>query len=423
MKESKKVKPSEKQNKKATGTNSTLTNKKALLCMGAAVAVILIIGGVIFFAPSKKFTVAFYNIAEKQRQGITSVIDKIAEKNNISVLYVDYNSEKSLKDELPLTKKPNIVITTSGFALESAIDKASKSAALSAEVSQGMTSSMRSAIRQDGDKITAFPILSSHFEADVDLVEFQNSNTKYINTWNDVEKFMREQKRKKESPMIFAGGNPDTFLDLIGAMAESIDGAESYTAAAKIIKENTNPVRAAIKLCDEPDSPLATSVKQLKAWYKLGFIHPGTFSMQQNDVEAFASSRLSSVLFMSLENHREVAQKTISRYTSIYFPSEHGANSRIFTGKTYYAIPLVKSAKNEKILGELISAENQETLSRSTGLAPVLAQCRIPDKQADDARYWIAATAAPLPGLSNETFLTKQQKTAIAAEIASRIKN
>lgn len=401
----------------------SVKNKKLLISLAAVTAILIAAGLTYLLRPSKNFTIAFYRIEEKQRSGITQVITKLAEAKNFSVTFENYNSEKSLKEQIPLTKKPNIVITGSGFSVETAIDKASGKAALAGDFSQGMTSSMRSAIRQKDGKIMALPILSSHFEVDVDLAEFQSSRTKYINTWNDVEKFMREQKRKKESPMIFAGGNPDFFLNLMGAMAESIDGVESYEAAAKIISTTENPVKAAIKLCDEPDSPLATSVKQLKAWYKFGFIHPGTFSMQQNDVEAFASSRLSSVLFMSLEDHRTCAQKTISRYTSIYFPSEHGANARIFTGKTYYAVPLVKSAKAAQLIAELVSPESQEDLSRATGIAPVLAQCRTPDKQADDARYWIAATAAPLPGLSNEVYLTKQQKTAIAAEIASRIKN
>ena len=398
-------------------------NKKILIGVASAVVILLIAGTIILFKPSKNFTIAFYKIEEKQRQGITEILNKAAAAQELQPVYIEYNADKSLKEQISLTKKPNIIITGSGYPVETAVDKASGKAALSGDLTSGMTSSMRAGIKLNDGKIAALPILSSHFEVDIDLAEFQNSNTKYINTWNDVEKFMREQKRKKESPMIFAGGNPDLLLDLMGAMAESIDGTESYNAAAKIIQTTDNPVRAAIKLCDEPDSPLATSVKQLKSWYKFGFIHPGTFSLQQNDVEAFASSRLSSVLFMSLENHRACAQKTISRYTSIYFPSEHGANSRIFTGKTYYAVPMLKSPKSEALLAALVTPEYQESLSRATGLAPVLAQCRTPDKQSDDARYWIAATTVPLPGLSNEAYLTKQQKTAIAAEIAARIKN
>ena len=396
-------------------------NKKILIAASSAVLLLLIVGAVILFKPSKNFTIAFYKIEEKQRQGITEVINKAASAQNLQVFYVEYNAEKSLKEQIPLTKKPNIIITGSGFPVKTAVDKASGKAALPIDLTPGMTSSMRAGVQVNDGKITALPILSSHFEVDVDLAEFQNSNTKYINTWNDVEKFMREQKRKKESPMIFAGGNPDLLLDLMGAMAESIDGTESYNAAAKIIQTTDNPVRAAIKLCDEPDSPLATSVKQLKSWYKFGFIHPGTFSLQQNDVEAFASSRLSSVLFMTLENHRACAQKTISRYTSIYFPSEHGANSRIFTGKTYYAVPMLKSPKTEALLAALVTPEYQESLSRATGLAPVLAQCRTPDKQSDDARYWIASTTKPLAGLGHEAELTTEQLKKLSGVILNNL--
>ena len=210
------------------------------------------------------------------------------------------------------------------------------------------------------------------------------------------------------------------------AFAESLDGVSSYQAAAKILKQNENSfnaVKVAVALCDEPDSPLATTIKQLKSWYRLGFIHPGVFSLQKNDVEAFASSRLASILSMSLETHRDFAQNTISRYSSVYFPSEHGANSRIFTGKTYYAVQMAKSESAQKLISALLSTEIQETLSRATGVAPVLAQCRTPDKQADDARYWIAATTAPLAGLSNEIYLSKADKSALAAEIAARIRN
>ncbi|WP_294429634.1 hypothetical protein [uncultured Treponema sp.] len=412
--------------KSSKNQKNTKINKKVLLIALASFLIIASVLLFIIFSPSRTYTVAFYKVEDVQRHGITATIKKIAEEKKFAVEFIQYNSDKSLEEQVPIAKKPALVITTSGFAVDEAIDKASFRSAVPADFIQGMTSSMRSAIKQEDGKIQALPFLSSHYEVDIDLAEFRNSNTKQINTWKDVEKFMREQKRKQDAPMVFAGGNPDDFLDFAGAFAESLDGAPSYGDAVQILKNNKknfNPVRTAIQLCDEPDSPLATTVKQLKSWYKSGFIHPGVFSFQTNDVEAFASSRLSSVLFMSFENHRQVAQKTISRYTSIYFPSENPANTRVFTGKSYFAVPLTSSEKTRILLPELLSTSNQEALSRSTQVAPVLAQSRIPDKQADDARYWIAATTAPLAGLSNEVYLTKQQKIALAAEIASRIKN
>ena len=232
----------------------------------------------------------------------------------------------------------------------------------------------------------------------------------------------RDQKRKKDYPMIFAGNDYDFFLDFIGAFAESIDGEAAYKKAAEIIKETSAPLKAVKKLCDEEDSPLKNSVKLLQKWYNLGYIHPSVFSLNQNDVEAFAKNRLASVLFMSLEKHRELPSKTISKYSSIYFPSEISSNLRNFTGNLYYAVPLTKSSDTEKLLNDLVLPENQEKLCRATGLAPVLSHCKTPDSQSSDARMWIAATKAPLPGLSKEYYLKQDQKKTICAEIGARIK-
>ena len=400
-------------------------NKKILICVAAAIILLIGAGAVAIFTPPKAYTVAFYKVEEAQKNGIKTTIEQIAQKQKLEIAFKEYDSEKSLKDQLLLTKKPNLIITTSGYGVEMAAEKASSRASISRDIVQEMTSSMRTAAisAENGEGLSAIPILSSHFEVDIDTADFRNSNTKKINTWNDVEKFMREQKTKKEAPLAFAGGNSDSFLNTLGALAESIDGVDSYNDAVEIIKKNEkNPARTAAKLCDEPDSPLATSVRLLSTWYKHGLIHPGAFSFQKNDVEAFAASRLSSVLFMSLENHRSFAQRAISGFTSIYFPSEHGANSRIFTGTVYYAVPMIKSKQTETFIKYLVSTEIQENLSRGTGVAPVLAQCRTPDKQANDARYWIAATTTPLPGLANEVYLTAEQKKVITAEIIARIK-
>ena len=392
------------------------------ITVAVSVALVLIVAAIgIFFYSSKKITVAFYNIGEKQKREITATIEKTLQKKNFTINTIEFKPSVPLSEQITRKNMPDILFTLSGYSVQESVEIA-KLNLISPKITSGMTSSMRTAIIQKNGKSAALPILSSHFELDIDLQEFQNSETKQVNTWSDVEKFMREQKRRKEFPLVFAGGNPDFLLTLLGALAESIDGIDSYTAAVKILKEEESPAKAAEKLCDEPDSPLATSIRQLKSWYKQGFIHPGVFSFQQNDTEAFASNKLSSVMILSLEDHRNTPQETISRYTSVFFPSTIVSSLRAFTGNTYYAVPTKNSYKTKNFLKELVSTETQESLSRATGLAPVLNQCRTPDKQADDARYWITATTAPLAGLSQEVSLSKETKKLLAAEIAARIK-
>ena len=386
------------------------------------IALILVIVGFFLLSP-QKYTVALYNIGERQQKGLEKALTQIAQENSLSIQFIQYDSEKKLSSQIPFAKKPAIIFTSSGFAVESAIGKASKKAALPKELSKGFTSSMTGAVKQSGEGITALPVLSGHFELDIDTQEFKKSKVTKINTWGDVKEFMIGQKTSNNYPMVLAGANPDFFLDFVGAVAESLDGADSYKEAVKIIAEVSDPAKAANALCDKASAPLASTVALLKDLYKFGLIHPGSFAFTNADIEAMALNRQASVLFMSLENHRDMTVNSISHYSSSYIPSEHGANARVFTGKIYYAVPMYKSAQSEKLLTALVSKAQQEQLSQATGIAPVLKQSRTPDKQSDDARFWIAATTVPLAGLSNEVFLTKEAKITLAAEIASRIRN
>ena len=409
--------------------NSTKNTKKLkIILFGLLIVLILAVAAALYiFIPSKNFIIAFYGISDKQQQGITSVIENIAQEKNLTINFVQYDSEKSLASQIPISRKPNILFTTSGEPARTAIEKSQKKAGVSAEIISGMTSSMRGTVTNSSikGKVISLPILSSHFEVDIATQNFRASTIESINTWNDVEKFIANQKTIIEAPVIFAGADADLMLDLFGAFAESLDGAESYKSAARIISEGTksfNATRIAENLCDNPDSPLATTVKTLSSWYAKGFIHPGVFSFKNNDVEAFASKNLAAVFFIPLETHRSFSSRTISQFTSVYFPSEISPNARVFTGTTYLAINLAKAKQSEILLSEMMKPEKQENLSRATGMAPVLMQCRTPDKQADEARYWIAATTSPFAGLSNEVFLTNDQKTAIVGEIAEKIR-
>ena len=401
--------------------------KKALPFAG--IALVLLVGGVCAFSlfSKKEAVIAFYGIAEPQAKGIQSVLDEISESENLHYKYVIYDPSKKLSSQIPLSNKPKIVFTTSGYAVESAVEKADKKAGVSPELLAPLTSSLKGGAKFSpaGDKVLAYPILSSHLEVDVETTAFGNSGVKEINTWGDIETFIKTQLKKTPNPIAFAGKDPNTVLDIAGAFAESLDGEESYREAVSIIKANAkkfDAIRTAKALCDEPNSPLATTIRQLSAWYKLGYIHPGTFSFTITDVEAFAESRISTVLFMSLDEHRNMKNETIRRYSSTYYLSERGGNERVFNGKIIYAVPLTDSAENTRLLTALASVKSEEELSRKTGLAPAFAQCRTPDSQATYARWWIASTKTPLPGLSSEIYLTPQQKTQLAAELAARIR-
>ena len=86
-----------------------------------------------------------------------------------------------------------------------------------------------------------------------------------------------------------------------------------------------------------------------------------------------------------------------------------------------YAIPVTSNPNASKIAQDFISVDFQESLCRSTGLAPVLRNCRTTDVQASDVRFWIASSSTPNAGLGHETSLTKEQLRQIKNELKANI--
>ncbi len=380
-----------------------------------------------FFLFGGKNQIAFYGLSESQVKGIESVIDAISEKQKIKYEYLVYDQKKNLSSLIPISKKPELVFTVSGHGVESAVSKAEKKSGVKIALLAGMTNSLQQKAFYDESKNTvlAVPLLSDHIEIDVRKSDFEKSKVGSVSGWKDFEKLCEFSARKTTNPIVFSGRKPDTTLDMMGAMAESIDGTSSYEEAKKILKENEknfDAVKVAKLLCDNDNSPLITSVRLLSKWYKKGWIHPESFSFSANDVDAFVKSGAASIVFSSLEEKRSMKSDSLTKFSTSYYLSEKSGAERTFTGKIVFAVPLSKSENSRRLISQLVSPEYQEELSRATGLAPALAQCRTPDKQAYEARYWIAQSNPPHAGLSREIFISEKQKNSLAAEIASRIK-
>lgn len=409
------------QNKKST--KSPKINKKIVI----SAAAVLLAAFAVSLIPllNRKNTIAIYGLGEPQTEAIKSQLLEISEEKKLGLDVLILSNEKSISSQLNLSPKTLAVITTSGYAMESAVKKANKKAGVSFDLTSEMTSSMRnSAILNENKKVAAIPLLSDNLEIDIDTQAFRTSGMEAIATWNDITTFGRIQKRRIDFPLAFAGSDGQFFLDLLGGFAEAFDGQTSYNKAAEILRgaagKKFDAVEIAKNLADNPDSPLITSIRFLKNWYKNGILNANTFSLSKKDIDAFVANSLAYGIFMTLSDHRNTENK-ISNYSSIYFPSDKSASSRTFTSSTIYAVSLKKSKSVEKLISDLVSADGQEKLSRATGFAPVLSHCRTPDKQADDVRYWIAATNPPNAGLGHEAYFTKEHFRQLGKELAARV--
>lgn len=388
-----------------------------------ATVLIFGMGTCLTITATKKPTIAFYNIPD-------SDAEKIQKEIGSGYAFKVYNADRPLSWELSQGATPDMIITTTGNACTDAV-AAAKKVTLDTSVLKDMTTSVRT-LAQQNKASPVVPLLVSHIELAVHTSDFKKSGVKAINSWGDFERFATAAAEKSGKKILFAGKDSNAFLDMLGAMAESIDGVQNYKNTVELIdialdktnskKEAFNAQKLTANLTGTPDSPLYNTVRMLHRWYTDGLLFSEAFSIDQKSIAALMANNTASAVIMSLHDHRAIEHSVIEKYSSIYFPSNIPAFSRAFTAPLYVAVPLKNNKDVLATAKQLVATAKQEQLSRSTGLAPVLARCRTPDKQADDVRYWVAATNEPLAGLSRDISLTHSQKDLLAAELAAVIR-
>jgi len=383
--------------------------------------------------------VAFYDLNDTEKNALTKELETFTNKKGKKLLYrfTELNSSAELETQLQ-KKKYDIVFTQLGKDAEDAAQHfgEKKNIAFATTVLDGTTISIhQAALYNKSGSVSALPLLIDHHEIDIDRTVLAQYGIKTIATWNDIESFAVKAQKNIKSPIVFAGGDGETFLGIFGALVESLSGREAYDSAAATIQEATaealkkgTPLTSIeystlIKnLSEKEGTPFYAATRTLSRWYKKGLLNSETFNMTPDDVTAFMEAKNAAVCFMTLSQHRNIEHEIIERYSSIYYPSERVASLRYFTAPLVCAIPLSKNANAHWAIQKLVSAEVQESLSREAGLAPVQANCRVADHQADDVRYWVAATNSPLPSFGKKVFSGGASLKIFAGELGSYIR-
>lgn len=393
--------------------------KKTRLILILSISAFIILAGffttfALLTSKSKKsITIGFYNTSESIQQSVEKTTRQFYNSTNTKITFYTFDSNSSLQTQLK-KNKVDLIIAAGGYAVRNSVSLAESGIDSSKVDLSGLFSSMREASITDNQLIKAVPLIFDNFEIDIELSAFKMSGMKAIGNWKDIEEFVQIQKKANEYPVCFAGSDPVFLLDLLGALGEAFEGKEAYDKAAQILIQasESHDFDAAIivnKLFINPEAPIPYSIYYLNKLYKQGYITPASQYLTHSDINSYLQQRVTNLFFTTLSLHRTYDVKAIERYSSIYIPSEFSPEQRHFTATTTYAVPVSKNADLADLLQKLISTETQTSLSRATGLAPVLSNCPTPDKQADDARYWIAATSTPLAGLGHEAEFSEEQ--------------
>ena len=279
------------------------------------------------------------------------------------------------------------------------------------KILEGMSSSVIKTVSANNAKIHKVPLLIDNCEIDINRNAIAKSKTKQINVLSDVEKLATELKKDYLAPIVFAGADNYEFINFLGAMTESISGINTLKSATNKINDfiksgNTNhsEFNKLLSQMVAVDGEFYETVEVLRKWYKEKLIPSNVYKMTSRDVKSYMEQKLCGISVLTLSEHRTVKQSTIEEFSSIYYPSIFANVERTFSAPIIMAIPYSKNKIAMNSMKKLATVEYQERLSIKTGLAPVQKNCAIPDRQADDVRYWVAASEVPFVGLAEAAF-------------------
>ncbi len=400
-----------------------LSLKNVVIAISAFIVVLIAILLLIISIVTKKPTAAFYGINEQTRNAITEILQTTyKQKNkkslpfNIVVLDDSISLEKALKKN-----KSDIVFVHCGananFAEKRALKKRTY---FESDILSGMTTSVKQVASSKNNKILSVPLLIDNYELDVNLEKFNASNIKNLTNLSDLEQLSKITKSSTPYSLVFPAGDDEYLINIFGALVEATSGRASWESAKNKIqnlilsgKGNYNSYVQILTELTAENAEYYNALTLLNNWRKAEILPKNLLQLNIRDVKAFVENKLCTSAILTLSEHRTFSRDSISAYSSVYIPSVDFSSERSFTSPVILGIAL---SKNKVAKDAIVKMSNslQSQLSIKTGLAPVQANCAVPDVQADDVRYWVAASNAPLPTLSDALFTTKQQKSLFA---------
>lgn len=407
----------------------------SIICIVFATAAF--VASMILINRSRIRNIAFYGLKEIQVEAITGQLERANSSDKSKLKFVYH----TLDDKRPLIsqrKNIDLLFTNAGLEADKLIERipAIKKGTVFYKSSIIKNSSISAANyamstkNSDRNRISQVPVLFDGYEILLSIQSLSETRMEMITSWNDLEKFAESARHFTPTPIAFAGGDDDILLGFISAMVESFEGTKVYDElVARISESNTDLEKLAEQLWSN-DGPLYTVMQRIERWKKKGLINLEILKMNQREVNTFAEKFRSAIIMMPLSQHREIDMHQTRKYTTIpvhtnesvfYFPAMRPLNTRALVSPVITMIPLSADGKLKTIAQTLITNDSQEELCNATGLSPLLANCRTPDIQSDDIRFWIAATSKPVVPIGYSAFSDKARKAEFAALVRNKI--
>ncbi|MCR4736463.1 MAG: hypothetical protein K5829_15815 [Treponema sp.] len=384
---------------------------------------IFLIGGILFFIllivaslgilaiKNNKASIAFYNIEASTQEAILSIL-------NSDYKIITLDSSKTLSSQEKDFKNSTFLFAQLDYDIMEFCNTSSKVKALSTDYLNGMPSSIVASVPETKDKIKYLPLLYDFYQIDVNFQAFktfskENSNQN-IDYWDDYIDFLTFYSRQDRNPLIFEGKDPYTNLAIIGMLTEALSSkndaaADAYSDFCEDLysafkkdystkDDSSNDFKNLSELLEKECAEgglLSDAIKEFAQMINANIIPSGIFNFTNEELNFYLENKISLSAIYKLSNHRQLNRSIINNFSTIYCPSKSDRSIRKFEAPVICAIMLKKNEQSTKELADL-SNNRQTQLSTKSGLAPVQKNCSVADIQADDVRYWLAASNGPL---------------------------
>ena len=361
--------------------------------------------------------VAFYNIPEDHKVSIIKELEYSLSKT-VDIIELDSSIPMSMQEKK--LKGVSLIFAISDSDNQNFALKNKKILPISQNFTENMAISIKSAIKQKNGKPAYIPFLYDMYQMDVNYNMYKNTSMPQINEWKDLIQVAEEELPVSPSPVIFTCTSDKEFLNIFGQLFEVFANFPAYEKFYNELYENfqkdmssnfnTSFCADFIKDKMESDYDLKNTCSLLKEMINSGVINSQVLNFSENDTMFFCNNDLAGIVMFKLSDHRKISRETIGHYKSIYFPSRFMNDERKFASNEYSIMMLKNNRETQKVILDFTDNLQYE-LCVSTGLAPVQKNCKTPDHQADDVRFWLAASSGPLLPLSSAIPEGKTQET------------
>ncbi len=378
---------------KATGKKLLIILLVAALLAGGLVAGLLLYqkAGV-----AGSSTIAFYRVPQNVQNAVLEVLNEELEQasgnHKKPFEAVLLNDQLSLEEQKETLKDCGAVIFVNDLETAQFFEgPVAKSIDLA--LAEGYPSSILSSLKLggNGDSVKILPFLYDFYELDVNYPLYKKSGMKSLDVWIDLAETGYRELQLTKAPVILPAADDRELLNIMGLIAEAHSGYEAYD---KMLEDFDLETALAY------GNPLAQAVGEVKGLLQHGIIPYDSLKFTADDVLFYLDYQLAGITFTKLSQHRKITNKVVNNYTSIYCPSKVFTSDRKFAADQY-SISLIKKNKTTELLLKNLTDSLQTQLATKTGLAPVQKNCAVPDHQADDVRFWLAASKGPVMPLAN----------------------